>query len=355
MTILVVEEPVGFNMAGFGRLALAPPNATVFTATSSLYSVPDYGWTANKFYGSGLTYDDTGHLTGGVVTSWEAWGPGWDEPWDGRLFTFEGLSIPATTVAGWLVNKDGPESDARLILLGGDDSIVGGGKADYLQGFAGNDTISGGAGDDVIVGGSLSDDTTHPDALQDGSNYLRGGDGNDNIQSGAGFDDINGNQGNDTCWGGGGDDWVVGGQGDDLLHGDWPDSQGVVEGDDIVLGNLGNDTCSGDGGKDTVRGGQGDDSLSGGAGDDWLSGDRGNDTMGGGGGADIFHTFGEAGIDRVTDFNPGEGDRVMLDTGSTYTVAQAGADTVITLGGGAQMILVGVQLSTLGGDWIFAG
>jgi len=46
---------------------------------------------------------------------------------------------------------------------------------------------------------------------------------------------------------------------------------------------------------------------------------------------------------------------VQLDPGTTYAVAQVGADTVITLGGSAanQVILVGVQMSTLTGSWIF--
>jgi serralysin len=70
-------------------------------------------------------------------------------------------------------------------------------------------------------------------------------------------------------------------------------------------------------------------------------------------GADIFHTFGEAGLDRVTDFNCAEGDRVQLDPGTTYRVAQSGADAVINMGGGGQMVLVGVQMSSLTGDWIF--
>jgi serralysin len=57
----------------------------------------------------------------------------------------------------------------------------------------------------------------------------------------------------------------------------------------------------------------------------------------------------------VLDFSLAEGDRVMLDPGTTYTVSQAGADTVIDMGNGNQMILVGVQLSTLVGNWIFLG
>ncbi|MGZ3367214.1 MAG: hypothetical protein ACXU8Y_21060, partial [Caulobacteraceae bacterium] len=83
--------------------------------------------------------------------------------------------------------------------------------------------------------------------------------------------------------------------------------------------------------------------------------DRGDDTETGGAGADTFHGSQDAGIDRVLDFNQGEGDRVMLDPGTTYTVSQVGADTVIDMGGGNQMILVGVQASTLPPGTIFLG
>jgi Ca2+-binding RTX toxin-like protein len=136
----------------------------------------------------------------------------------------------------------------------------------------------------------------------------------------------------------------VGGKDDDLLFGD--------DGADIVYGNLGNDTCDGGDGADLIRGGQGNDILTGGAGADWLSGDRGDDTITGGAGADTFHGSQDAGIDRVTDFNYAEGDRVVFDPGTTYTIAQAGADTVITMSPGNQMILVGVQLSSLPSGWI---
>jgi Ca2+-binding RTX toxin-like protein len=177
-------------------------------------------------------------------------------------------------------------------------------------------------------------------------NYLRGMDGDDSISGGSGFDDINGNQGNDTAHGNGGDDWVVGGKGDDLLYGD--------AGNDQVLGNLGNDTLDGGIGDDTIRGGQGDDVIFGGPGNDFLSGDRGNDTLTGGPGADIFHSSQGAGIDRVLDFNAGEGDHVMLDPGTPYVVNQIGADTVVDMGNGDQVILVGVQMWTLPQGWISA-
>jgi Ca2+-binding RTX toxin-like protein len=223
------------------------------------------------------------------------------------------------------------------VVMTGDEGanvMTGGAGAESMAGLGGNDTIMGGGGADSIDGGA-------------GQNYLRGDDGGDKIVGGAGFDDINGNMGDDTAAGGLGDDWVVGGKDNDQLYGE--------EGSDIVWGNLGNDSLDGGAGADQVRGGQGDDLVLGGAGDDYVSGDRGNDTVHGGTGADLFHTFGDAGIDRVLDFNLAEGDRVMLDPGTVYTVGQNLNDTVITMEGSGQMILVGVSLNTLTGGWIFVG
>ena len=197
-------------------------------------------------------------------------------------------------------------------------------------------------GSDVTILGGLGDDTL---GAVSGANYLRGDAGADSISGGAGFDDINGNMGADTCRGGAGNDWVVGGKDADVLFGD--------DGDDIVYGNLGNDVCDGGAGADLIRGGQHDDMLQGGPGDDWLSGDRGGDTVTGGGGADTFFTFGAAGLDRVTDFDAAEGDRVQLEPGTQFTLAQVGDDTVINMIGGGQMILVGVTLSSLPAHWIF--
>jgi hypothetical protein len=53
------------------------------------------------------------------------------------------------------------------------------------------------------------------------------------------------------------------------------------------------------------------------------------------------------------DFNRAEGDRVMVDPGTTYTAIQAGGDVILNMGGGAQMILVSTSLASLTGDWIF--
>jgi len=65
----------------------------------------------------------------------------------------------------------------------------------------------------------------------------------------------------------------------------------------------------------------------------------------------MFHFFSGAGLDRVTDFNYAQGDRVIIDYG-TYTVTQVGSDTVIDLGGGDSMVLVGVTASSLPLGWI---
>lgn len=207
----------------------------------------------------------------------------------------------------------------------------GGTGADRIYGADYGGEIYGGAGSDTIYGGS-------------GVNYLRGEDGDDLITGGAGFDDINGNKGQDTGYGGLGNDWVVGGQGDDKLYGE--------AGNDIVYGNIGDDTLEGGDGADTIRGGQNDDILIGGAGDDWLSGDRGSDTITAGAGADTLYMFTGAGLDRVLDFNAAEGDRIQLDRGTAYTVRQAGADTVVDLGNGDQLVLVGVGATGASG-WIF--
>ena len=222
-----------------------------------------------------------------------------------------------------------------------DDILLGGPGDDTIDGQAGNDLLGGGDGSDRTFGG-LGDDSIGDSG---GTNYLRGDEGNDIIVGGTGFDDANGNMGNDTVHGGAGDDYSVGGKDNDSLTGD--------TGLDIVWGNLGDDTCDGGDGNDQVRGGQGNDSVAGGAGDDFVSGDRGDDTITGGAGADLFHGSQDAGVDRVLDFSLAQGDRVFLDPGTTYTASQVGADTVIDMGAGNQMILVGVTFTTLTPGWIF--
>jgi len=288
------------EIQGRGILVYNPEGAPVALSGNDIWKVD---WLETP-KGSNVTETGTTYLSTkpGLDTS---------HPWDGSAPPTQPPTQPPTT----------PTSPTD----GGDVLAVGAGSSE-IHAAAGNDTVNG--------------------AAYTGTTYLRGDAGHDSIAGGSGFDDINGNMGNDTASGGLGDDWVVGGKDSDSLSG----NAGV----DLVYGNLGADTCDGGAGNDVVRGGQQNDVVLGGAGADFVSGDRGDDTMAGGTGADTFHSFKEAGLDRVTDFHLAEGDRVLLDPGTQYTVAQLGADTVITMTDGGQMVLANVQLSSLSSGWILA-
>jgi Ca2+-binding RTX toxin-like protein len=202
-------------------------------------------------------------------------------------------------------------------------TLAGGSGVDALHGFAGDDSLSGGAG----------------------ANTLNGAAGADTIQGGSGYDLINGNTGNDVVDGGsGGGDGLFGGQGNDQVT--------AHAGNSALNGNLGDDTVHGGGGDDLVRGGQGNDLIAGGAGSDQIFGDRGDDTLAGGPGGDVFHFAAGGGHDQVLNFSPADGDRLQIDGGAHYTVSQVGADTVVDLGTGDAITLVGVQKSALPSGWI---
>lgn len=298
------------NIISFGVEGNLHPNSTL-TMTNNIV--------VNDLVGGNMLLSPGGSAT---VTGTTVWSAPESRLWAGNNVT---IADPIVLAQRPVLDQSHPWSAATAPA-----SLPNSGA----YGSAADDTILGGAAADNIDGG-------------DGRNYLRGGEGSDKIQGGAGFDDINGNQGNDIGSGGDGNDWVVGGQGNDVLFGE--------VGDDIVYGNLGDDTCIGGDGADIVRGGQGNDIVVGGAGDDLLFGDRGDDTLVGGAGADQFRTWGDAGIDRVGDFQVSQGDRVLIEAGTTYSVAQAGADVVINMSGGAQMILAGVKLEELGAGWISVG
>jgi Ca2+-binding RTX toxin-like protein len=335
-------------------------------------------------YASSLT--DTTHPFGAIAIGGSATGvlqQAGDRDWFAVQLqggaTYSISEIGKTGGGGTLADPYLQLHDATGAVIAFDDDIVDGSNPDsrlsvtapttgtyyveagaYVDGYAGSYTVSvtqtagptgsGGQvlgpspGDDTLVGGPGNDTITG----SSGANYLRGGAGDDIINGGAGFNDMNGNMGNDTLHGGTGTNWVVGGQGDDSLVG----GGGF---DDIVFGNLGADTLQAGAQANVMRGGQGDDSVAGGSGGDYISGDLGNDTVSGGGGADIFHGSISIGLTKVLDFNYAQGDRVELDPGTAYTLAQVGVDTVITVSSGGQMDLVGVTLSSLASDWIFEG
>lgn len=339
MASLVATGSVGLNMDTFQFSSGRPTLLTyVGNSTQVGFAVGPTSSDIFDVFGSGLAVASPAYL--GTVF-------GINAPLFAATRISMGINASFDAVTAWFRNNDAQGMFASTFT--GNDQISGFGAATLLRGYEGNDSIQTGGGMNTVFGG-LGDDTV---TASSGQTYLRGDEGNDSISGGNGFDDINGNEGNDTAAGGAGADWVVGGKDNDLLYGDKINPADASGGDDIVYGNLGDDTCDGGAGNDLVRGGQGNDSISGGPGADWLSGDKGDDTISGGAGADTFHSFGDAGLDRVLDFSRAEGDRVQLDPGTVYTVAQVGADTVISMTGGAQMVLVGVQMATLTGNWIF--
>lgn len=116
---------------------------------------------------------------------------------------------------------------------------------------------------------------------------------------------LNGNAADNSLTGNASANRIVGQAGNDTIFG-----QG---GADTVSGDAGNDRLYGGMGSDTMFGGAGNDLVDGGAGNDWLRGVGGNDTLTGGLGADRFVFCDLNGVDRVTDFNRAQGDRLALD------------------------------------------
>lgn len=203
----------------------------------------------------------------------------------------------------------------------GADELNGGGGSDSLFGAGGNDRINAGQGNDFVDGG-------------DGADTILGLDGNDSVHGQVGDDDVNGNLGDDYAWGEDGADSVRGGQGNDTIDGGAGD-------DPHVNGNLGNDLVRGGDGNDTVYGGRDADTLYGDGGNDLLSGDLGADVLFGGAGADRFVLRAGSGVDWVGDFNPAEGDRILVATGTNFTIGAASGQALISLPSGDAIGLVG--------------
>lgn len=249
---------------------------------------------------------------------------------------------------------DGGDGNDTILSFAAQDSVLGGGGADFistntsnelttqgipssLPNFAGNSTLDGGFGNDTVVAAFASDS-------------LFGGEGNDSL---FGFFSImDGGVGNDTLdgsafvrtstvpltvslFGGTGADFIIGasttalsnvldgGDGNDTIaFGSTGDtllsaSANMLGNDSIsggsfdvgftILDTLGSNTVDGSDGNDSIRTGSGADFLQGGtvaagfagggAGDDTLIAGGGNDFLFGGTGLDVLN--GEAGDDTL--------------------------------------------------------
>lgn len=117
-----------------------------------------------------------------------------------------------------------------------------------------------------------------------------------------------------------GDDFLTGTEAANVIDAlDGNDTVLSLGGNDRVAGGLGNDRMDGGAGADRMTGGQGNDLMLGGLGTDRLDGGEGDDQLNGGAGRDVLtggaggDTFVFGNGDRVTDFNAGQGDRVVFD------------------------------------------
>ncbi|UUZ65404.1 calcium-binding protein [Polaromonas sp. P1-6] len=226
-----------------------------------------------------------------------------------------------------------------------------------FSGSAGDLVGIGNELDNLIVGGS-------------GANSLMGGAGDDIHIGGAGIDGMAGWIGNDTYEVTDVGDFVVenAGEGIDTVwayvnHTLAANVENLIYGGSGIFIGTGNDLdnliASGNG-ADTLDGGAGNDTLNSGAGHDTLIGGTGADALTGGYGNDMF-VFSAAGFgnDRVTDFDTDAlfGQDLLNISGlgitaatfaASVTIAQQGADTLVTIAGTTDSIqLVGVSSATI--------
>jgi Ca2+-binding RTX toxin-like protein len=277
-----------------------------------------------------------------------------------------------------------------------DDTLIGSGLANVLNGGFGNDFLEGGAGGDQLVGGEGSDTAAYTgssagvtidlatglasggDAAGDtyvsienltgsafgdsltgdaGANTISGGGGDDVIFSSAGADFLYGGLGNDLI-GVDNNDFVRGGEGHDTVNADTSTiANGFIfnflgteieyananHGNDVVdatgmtttvtiVGFRGNDILTGGSGDDVIYGFEDDDIINGGAGFDQLIGGDGNDTIRGGGGPDVLY---------FTDWLYGEaGDDTLYGSGNGVLVGGFDNDTIFA---GAGDLVIGSE------------
>jgi len=342
-------------------------------ATSTAATLDDpYGSSFDVFVaGTNLSYDQSGQLSGGTITSISMLSP------QGTILASLSNALPggiAIDVAALRAASGSPDmldalvahwditysakftpGGAGVVFEGarGLDSIHGTAAADSLSGASGNDNLWGDGGNDWLWGDHtqhlLSDAPSGNDRLDAGAgnDWLLGGAGDDRLYAGdgadtlrgddpgqAGSDIMDGGAGADAFFSEGGDDTYVGGTGRDRIDfGDDPTGglvtldlsilystgfgrdnvsgieiiAGSYEGRNQFLGSKAAESMSGGWHEDSLRGAGGNDRLWGEWGNDTLQGDAGNDLLGGDQGLDTL--WGGAGRDQFY-FTDAAGDRV---------------------------------------------
>jgi len=296
--------------------------------------------------------------------------------------------------------------------LGNDTVDAGAGNDRVIATQAdGNDTYTGGAGFDILdfsqvqgvvqinqIGGTITGSSGN-DTLNDVFEQIIGSNFDDALSGGNGGDVLDGNDGNDRFFGNGGTDLMRGGNGNDTFFFSTNDGNDRLEGGagfdvldysslggrvqvnqlagtttgtanndtlldvfEAVIGSNFGDVLSGGNGINVLNGGGGDDQLFANGGNDLTSGGEGNDTITLGLGDDRHDFRNGEDIDTITDFNAGAGsqDQIILRFHSAATsfaqmqaagmFSQQGANTLIELGNGDQIILNNVNVDDLHQD-----
>ncbi|WP_280705032.1 VCBS domain-containing protein [Bradyrhizobium sp. BR13661] len=351
--------------------------------------------------GNGVTRISYAHATSGVTVtfhadSWTSSSSGGSGTATGDMSTgtdtFTGVfSVRGSSYADTFHGSNNPSGSAEEFEgRGGNDLIDGGGGFDRARYDGAVDgvgilvnladgTVSGGSdtGTDTLrsveaIWGTNYDDTYNAAGFTASSTNAGSAGANG---SGAAFNEFEGGGGSDTVIGNGntrvtyvhansGVTVTLGSSGSGDAYGDssvghdhFTGGVNAVRGsefNDIIVGNGGNNVLEGRGGNDVLRGMAGNDTLTGGTGADIFVYDRfGNGSTG--------HGTGTGGIDTITDFNSGEGDRIdlrsltnltsfsqilanALETGSGPTLK-----TTITFGGDdtTELVLLGVSKASL--------
>jgi len=202
---------------------------------------------------------------------------------DGSLSDTQALAITVQDIANELLV--GTSRADTLTGAGGNDTLKGAAGNDKLYGNGGNDILDGGKGADRMEGGVGNDIYTVDNA---GDVVVEAtGNGRDTVKASVSYA-LAANVENLSLTGSA----TLGGRGNELAN-------TIVgnAGDNILMGFAGNDNLKGSGGSDTLSGGAGKDVLTGGTGQDFF----------------VFDTAANAtNVDKITDFNFGDNDKVQL-------------------------------------------
>lgn len=320
-----------------------------------------------------FSYADGKH-TAGVTASLD------DQANDGLADTSGGSPTGATP------EKDNIRSDVEnLTGTAGDDTLIGSGAANLLDGGSGGNDTGSYAGRKTAVVAAV-DQTSG----QDGDTFknienLTGGDGNDTLIGNAGANTLRGGPGDDTLRGGLGVDDLFGDAGSDIAdyssdtrargvdvdlsagtqkqHGDStvedtlePDMEGArgTQFADVLSGGNGNDRLYGLAGADTLTGRVGDDLLDPGTALD--GGPDAADTVRGNIGADTVTYADRNAANPVTvtpdntadDGGPGEKDNVLPDVENV--IGGSGNDTISADASPAHLVVANVFDGGAGDD-----